>query len=358
MAGENVHIPAAMRAAVLTGLRRIELIEVPTPAPGPGQVLVRLRAVGICGSDVHHYADGRIGDAVDKFPVVLGHEPAGEIAALGAGVSGLAVGERVAIEPALSCEACPTCREGRQNSCPHVQFLGTPPVRGVFEEYHLFHPEQCVPLPDGISFEEAAALEPMAVALHAVGLARLKLGARVAIMGGGPIGMLTAAAARLAGASFVAMTEPIPARRALAARFGVDLALDPFAGDAKAEIKKAAGQIDTAFEVAGVQEAVDDATQIAGPGGTAVIIGIPAVDRISLAVHDLRRKELHMIMARRANHTLEPAMRLLKAGRIDPGAIITHRFSLAQTAQAMELVHAYGEGVLKAMIVMESRQTS
>lgn len=348
----KVHIPSTMRAAVLTGLRRIELAEVPTPMPGRGQVLVRLRAVGICGSDVHHYVDGRIGNAVDEFPVVLGHEPAGEIVALGEGVSHLAVGDRVALEPALACGLCPTCREGRQNSCPHVQFLGTPPVRGVFEEYHLFDPEQCIRLPDGISFEAAAALEPMAVALHSVNLARLKLGARVAVMGGGSIGMLTAAAARLAGASFVAMTEPIPARRALAARFGVDLVLDPIAVDAVTEIRKAAGQIDAAFEAAGAQAAVDDATLVVGPGGTAVIIGIPAADRISLSVHDLRRKELQIIMARRSNHTLHPAIRLLEAGCLDPAAVITHRFPLDRTAQAMELVHAYEDGVLKAVISM------
>ena len=270
-------IPALMRSAVLSEPRRIELAEIPTPIPGPGQVLVRLRAVGICGSDVHYYVDGRIGNAVVDYPFVLGHEPAGEIAALGAGVTDLAVGDRVALEPAYPCGVCPTCREGHQNCCPSVTFLGTPPINGVFEEYHLFHPEQCVPLPDEITFEAAAVLEPMAVALHAVNLARPRLGARVAVMGGGPIGMLTAVAARLAGASFVALTEPIPARRALAARFGVDLALDPMAGEAKAEIKRAAGEIDVAFEAAGTQEAVDDATLIVGTGGTAVIIGIPSV---------------------------------------------------------------------------------
>ena len=346
-------IPAMMHTAVLTKPHRIELIETPTPVPGPGQVLVRLRAVGICGSDVHYYVDGRIGNAVVDYPFVLGHEPAGEVAALGAGVSDLAVGDRVALEPALSCGICPTCRAGHQNCCPSVQFLGTPPIGGVFEEYHLFHSEQCVPLPDELTFEAAAALEPMAVALHAVNLARLKLGARVAVMGGGPVGMLTAVAARLAGASFVALTEPVPERRALAARFGVDLALDPADGDARAEITQAAGEIDVAFEAAGTREAVDDATLIVGPGGTAVIIGIPAGDRISLRAHELRRKELNLIMARRSNHALEPAIRLMRTGRIDPGFIVTHRFPLDRLAEAMELVHHYSDGVLKAMIIMD-----
>ena len=335
--GETVEIPALMRSAVLVEPRRLELIEVPTPAPGPGQVLVRLRAVGICGSDVHYYVDGRIGNAAVEYPFVLGHEPAGVVAALGAGVAGLAVGDRVALEPAFPCGVCPTCRAGHQNCCPSVQFLGTPPIGGVFEEYHLFRAEQCLRLPDEITFEAAAALEPMAVALHAVNLARPRLGARVAVMGGGPVGMLTAVAARLAGASFVALTEPVPARRALAARFGVDLALDPSGGDVKAEIIRAAGEIDVAFEAAGTQEAVDDATLIVGMSGTTVIIGIPAGDRISLRAHELRRKELNLIMARRSNHALKPAILLVQSGRIDPGLTVTHRFPLDRLAEAMEL---------------------
>jgi len=351
--GQAAAIPALMHSAVLTEPRRIELAAIPTPVPGPGQVLVRLHAVGICGSDAHYYADGRIGDAVVDYPFVLGHEPAGEIIALGAGITDLAVGCRVALEPAYPCGGCPTCREGRLNCCPSVQFLGTPPIGGVFEEFHLFRPEQCVPLPDGITFEAAATLEPMAVALHAVNLAHPRLGARVAVMGGGSIGMLTAMAARLSGASFVALTEPVPSRRALAARFGVDLALDPATGDVKAEIERAAGEIDVAFEAAGAQEAVDDATLIVRPGGTAVIIGIPSADRISVQIHELRRKELNLIMARRSNHALAPAIRLMQSGRIDPGLIVTHRFPLARLAEAMELVHTYGDGVLKAMVVME-----
>ena len=352
LSGQKMEIPSQMRSAVLSGPRRIEIVEAPVPMPGPGQVLVRLRAVGICGSDVHYYAEGRIGNAAVSYPFILGHEPAGEIAALGEGVEGLAVGTRVALEPAYSCGVCPACRQGRPNCCPSVQFLGTPPTAGVFEEYHLFLAGQCAVLPDEISFEAAAALEPMAVALHAVNLARPMLGVRVAVMGGGPVGMLTVMAARLAGASFVALTEPVPERRALAARFGADLALDPFAGDARAEIRRAAGEIDVAFEAAGTQEAADDATCIVGPGGTAVIIGIPSGDRISLWAHELRRKELNLIMARRSNQNLEAAIRLARAGRIDPGLIVTHRFPLDRLAEAMELVHAHGGGVLKAMAIM------
>jgi L-iditol 2-dehydrogenase len=341
-----------MRSAALSGIGQIDLTETPVPQPRRGEVLVRLRAVGICGSDVHYFVDGRIGDAVVQMPFVLGHEPAGEVAALGEGVNGLAVGQRVALEPSLPCGHCELCVTGRPNCCPQVRFLGSPPIPGVYEEYHLFSPHQCVPIPASITFEAAAALEPMAVGLHAVNIAHVKPGDRVAIMGCGPVGILTALAARLAGAAFIGMTDPIPARRAHAARLGADLVVDPTAEGAMQEIQTTAGQIDIAFEAAGVQQAIDDATLITRSGGTTVIIGIPAVDRISLWAHPLRRKELTILMSRRSSFELETCIRLMERGQIDPSVVITHRFTLEQLAEGMALVHHYGDGVLKAMIVM------
>jgi L-iditol 2-dehydrogenase len=345
-------LPTTMRAAVMTDLRTIDIVESPVPSPGPGQALVRMKAVGICGSDVHYYVDGRIGDAVVRYPFQLGHEPAGVVAALGEGVTGLAVGTRVALEPSHSCGHCAACIGGRPNVCPTVRFLGTPPISGCYAEYHVFAAEQCVPIPDGVSMEAAATLEPMAVGLHAVNLARLRLGDRVAIMGGGPIGILTAVAARLAGASFIALTEPIADRRALAKRFDIDLILNPDACNAVEEINRVAGAIDVSFECAGQQAAIDDATLVVRPGGTTIIIGIPSVDTITLFPHLIRRKELNIIMARRANLALEPAIRLMAAGSIHPEHIITHHFSMEKLAEGMELVHSYTGGVLKAMVVM------
>ena len=342
-----------MRAAMLVAQGRIEMAEMPVPKPGPGEVLVRLRAVGICGSDVHYYADGRIGDAVVEYPFLLGHEPSGEVAALGVGVTDLSVGDRVALEPAHPCGKCDMCRMGRPNCCPHVRFLGTPPVPGVFADYHVFHASQCVPIPDNVSLEAAATLEPMAVGLHAVNLAPMRMGDRIAITGCGPIGIVTLMAARNAGVSFVAMTDPIPERRAIAQRLGADLVLDPYAVNAAETIQQAAGAIDLSFEAAGVQEAIDDAMLVVRPGGATVIIGIPAVDRICLWVHLARRKELNIIMARRSCHALEPAIRLMAAGIIHPEQIITHHFPLERLAEGMDLVHNYRDGVLKAMVVME-----
>lgn len=344
-------LPTTMRAAVQTGVGRIEIIERSVPEPGPGEALVRLRAIGICGSDVHYYVDGRIGDAVVQYPFVLGHEPAGEVAALGTGVTGLAVGDRVALEPSLPCGQCETCRTGHPNCCPSVKFLGTPPVQGTFEEYHVYDARQCVKIPDNVTFEAAATLEPMAVGVHAVNNARLALGARVAIMGSGPIGIVTAMAARAAGASFIAMTDPISSRREHAARYA-DLVLDPRAVNVPDTLKRAAGAIDTAFEAAGDQEAIHDATLSVRPTGTAVIIGIPAVDQIALWVHLLRRKEVTIVMSRRSNYALEPAIRMMAAGLIRPEEIVTHRFPLERIADGMDLVHDIRDGVLKAMVVL------
>ena len=193
-------------------------------------------------------------------------KPAGEVVALGEGVTGLHVGQRVALEPSLSCGHCEMCLIGRPNCCPQVRFLGSPPVAGVFEEYHCFSAPQCVPIPAAVSLEAAATLEPMAVGLHAVNLGRVRPGDRVAIMGCGPVGILTAMAVRVAGAVFIAMTDPIPARRAHAAALGAELVVDPYAEGALDEIQAAAGQIDIAFEAAGVQDAVDDATSIVRRG--------------------------------------------------------------------------------------------
>lgn len=345
-------LPSTMHSAALLAPRQISIEEIAVPQPGPGEVLVRLRAVGICGSDVHYYVDGRIGDAVVDFPFVLGHEPSGEIAAVGEGVTTLLPGQRIALEPASSCGQCPICVTGRPNCCPHVRFLGSPPVPGVYEEYHLFAPHQCFPIPDNVSYLAAAVLEPMAVGLHAVNLAQVKPGTRLAVMGCGPVGILTAMAARLAGAEFIAMTDPIPARRAHAERLVADMVLDPRQEGTCDKIQSEAGEIDISFEAVGNQEAIDDATLVVRPGGKAVIIGIPTVDRVSLWAHPLRRKELNIMMSRRSNFELEACIRLIARGLMDPAQLVTHQFKLAQLTEGMEMVRNYQDGVLKAMIIM------
>jgi threonine dehydrogenase-like Zn-dependent dehydrogenase len=210
-----------------------------------------------------------------------------------------------------------------------------------------------VPIPDNVSYEVAALLEPLAVGIHAVDMSNIKMGSRIFIAGCGPIGILTAVSARAAGAAFIAMTDPIPERRELALKMGADMAIDPYSENAKENIVSAAGMIDISFEAVGVQDSIDDATLIVRPGGTVVIIGIPTVDRISLYPHPLRRKELNIVMSRRSNFNLDPAIRLLSAGIFNPEPLITHKCGIDELEKFMKMVHDYKNGVNKAMVIFD-----
>ena len=239
-----------------------------------------------------------------------------------------------------------------------MRFLGTPPIPGVFADYHVFAAQQCVPIPDNISYEAAATLEPLAVGLHAVNLSRMHPGDRVAVLGCGPVGILTAMVARAAGASFIAMTDPLAARRKKAQLLVADCVVDSSDDNRLAFMEEAAGEFDVTFEAAGEQVAVDDATLLVRPAGVCVIIGIPAVERISLLAHQQRRKELNLIMARRSNLALEPALRMIDAELLDPEAIVTHRFTLEQLATGMELVHHHGDGGTEGYGLLARRLTA
>ncbi len=208
-----------MKAAILHGLRDVRIEESPDPEPEAGEVLLRVKAVGVCGSDVHYYARGRIGNQVVKEPQSVGHEFMGVIERLGAGVEGVEPGTRVAVEPGINCRACRMCVEGTPNLCPNVIFYGTPPVEGAFQEY-VTHPAHLVfPLPENVSDIEGALLEPLGIGLHAVTVAGIELGDRIAIFGSGPIGLSVALAARASGATQVYMTDVLPYRCEFAESF-------------------------------------------------------------------------------------------------------------------------------------------
>jgi len=204
-----------MKAAVLVAPKTIEIQDRPMPEPGPGEVRLKLAAVGVCGSDVHYYEEGRIGTAVVQYPTLLGHEPSGVVDAVGEGVT-LEPGTRVAVEPAAPCGHCELCRMGKGHLCPNVRFLGTPPIPGIYEQYHVLPEHCCIPIPDNMSLVEAALMEPLGVGLHAVYLARLNLGETIAIFGSGPIGLCTLLAARVIGIARVFMTDLVPERLSLA----------------------------------------------------------------------------------------------------------------------------------------------
>jgi len=341
-----------MKAMLVHGPRDVRLGEMPKPEPGPGEVLVRVKAVGICGSDVHNYLYGEIGGVAIQQPLVLGHESAGVIEALGPGVRGLQVGMPVAVDPSISCGHCEFCLEGDPHVCLENRFFGVYPTHGAFREY-LAHPADLVfPLPEGMSFDEGALLEPMGIATYVVGLAGIRLGDRVAVLGAGPIGLLSIRMARLAGAGEITATDLVPERLGAARRMGADMAWNAAGEDVVARIMDHThGRgVDVVIEAAGSPETVEQAMEIARPAGTVVIVGIPAEDRMTFRPSVPRRKGLTVKFDRRMKHTYPRCISLVQSGRVDVRPLATHHFPLERLQEALELVIARKDGVLKAIV--------
>lgn len=350
----NLQSTATMRASRLHGIRDLRLEDLPRPTPGPGEVLLKVASVGVCGSDVHYYLDGRIGDQVVTDPIILGHEFSAWVAELGPGVEGLDIGQLVAVEPAISCGECESCRHGHPNLCPGVRFCGTPPVDGVFAEYTVMPAENCFLLPQGFEPAEGAMLEPLGIAIHTVGLAHLRPGQTIAVLGAGPIGLLIAAVARASGATAIYVTEPLAYRRQFALDYVADVALNPYENgtDVVAEIMRLTGGrgVDVAFEAAGAPETPQQAAALTRPGGKVIVAGIPADDTMTMNASTVRHKGLTIKLVRRMKHTYPRAIRLVQTGMVDVKSLVTHTFPLERIAEAFEMVAAYNDGVLRAVI--------
>jgi L-iditol 2-dehydrogenase len=341
-----------MRASLLYPIRDLRLEALPLPAPASGEVLLEVASVGVCGSDVHYYLEGRIGDQVVTEPIVMGHEFSAWVAGLGAGVEGLEIGQLVAVDPAIHCGECESCQHGHPNLCPHVRFCGTPPIDGVFREYTCMPVENCFPLPQTFSPAEGAMLEPLGIAIHGVDLAHLRPGNTVAVLGAGPIGLLTAAVARAAGAGEIYMTEPQVHRRQFALDYVADAVLNPDDVDVVAEIEHLTGGrgVDVAFEAAGAPETPGQATDMTRPGGKVLLVGIPSDDTTTFTASVIRRKGLTIKLVRRMKHTYPRAIRLVDIGMVDVKPLVTHTFPLERIVEAFEMVAAYDDGVLRAII--------
>ncbi|HID56020.1 TPA: NAD(P)-dependent alcohol dehydrogenase [Candidatus Poribacteria bacterium] len=343
-----------MKAALLykPGDIRVEEIEEPK-VQNPDEVLVKVEYVGICGSDVHYYAEGEIGDAVLEDPLIIGHEPAGVVLELGPSVKSLKPGDRVAIDPAIHCGRCEPCLEGNPNLCLNIRFFGTPPQQGAFRE-KLVHPEHLLfKLPPEISTAGGAMLEVYGVAIHAVELGKVKPGYEVAVIGGGPVGLATAQIAALSGASRIFLSEPIPERREMAKKLGADVVIDPTRADTVQLIMDLTNGrgVDVAFEAAGEKETFQQCVDLCKNGGTAVFIGIPSDDRIILTASRARRKGLTIRMARRMKNVYPRAIKLAASGRIDPEEMISHLFPLERIAEAFEMLKGKDKGgAIKVMI--------
>jgi L-iditol 2-dehydrogenase len=319
------------------------------PEPGPGETLVRLRAVGICGSDMHWYKEGGIGESKAQYPLVLGHEPAGEIVAVGKGVESVRVGQRVAVEPAITCGLCEFCLAGQHNNCVSSIFMGSSQLPGSFREYALAPERNVMPIPDNMSFAAATVLEPLAVILHVLEMVDIGLGDTVAVMGAGPIGLLTAQVARVAGASRIFVADQVAHRRQLARELGAE-AVAETAKFGQLVMDETRGRgVDVVVDAAAAPETINLSIAVTRVGGQMVLIGIPSETELRVDMVGALVKELNIQTIRRSNHNSHAALALMQSGRIGD-RIVTHRLPLSKTAEGFELLTEYADGVGKVVI--------
>jgi L-iditol 2-dehydrogenase len=338
--------------AELIGPRELRLTEQPIADPAPGEVQVRVGAVGICGSDLHSYAEGGIGDSPCIYPMVLGHEPAGTVAKAGAGVTGWTAGMRAALEPAIYCYHCEFCRSGRHNICANIRFLSNPLIPGFFREYVNLPVASLLPIPDSVPLDAATLIEPLAVAMHSLKFAGIEIGDRVAVFGTGPIGLLTIACLKLAGAGRIWVSEPLAHRRDMAKAMGADVAIDPNQVDAAKQIFAEAGNrgVDCAIDCAAKQHTTNEAIRAAANGGRVVITGIHSECFVPMEVSPMRRKELAIFNVRRSNDEPERARDLMVERLNWFAPMITHHRPLREIAAAFVNAEAYGEQAGKTII--------
>ena len=347
-----------MRAARLHGAREIRLDEVSAPgSPAEGEVLLRVRAVGLCGSDLHMFKDARIGDTEFSSPLVLGHEFMGEVAALGGGALGgdyqpLQVGQRVAVDPAVPKERHELFEKGHPNLVPE-RFYGLYPDNGALQEYMHVKAKNCFPVSDDISDGAGTLLETLGVALHAVDLGHLKLADTVAVIGCGPVGLLILKLAQLSGARAVYACDKFSWRVEKARAWG---AADAWRHESQEASVERLEQLtdgrgaDVVFEAAWAEDSVNMAAELARLGGRLVLVGIPGQDKFTMKHSTARRKGLSIMFSRRMKHTYPRAIALASSGQIVLDELVSHTFSLDDTPKAFRLNAAYEDGVLKAVV--------
>ena len=355
--GQEKVTEQTMPAVRLYGPEDLRVDQVPHPGqPGPGQVLLRVTAVGICGSDLHTYQDGRIGDTVVKQPITLGHEFGGVVEAVGPEIEGdhsapLTPGTRVAVDPAQPCGHCELCELGHPNLCRRLHFCGLYPDEGSLSRYMHVPAHTCFPIPESIDHAGAALLEPLGVAMHAIDLAKIRVANSVAVLGAGAIGLYIVQLARLSGAHPIFVSDQFDWRLDCAANYGA-IPINFKRDDPVAVVQQVThGRgVDVAVEAAWSDHSVQQAAEMARLGGRLVLVGIPGSDHIAFKHSTLRRKGLTLRMARRMQHTYPRAIKLADAGKVDLTGIISHRFPLKQAPQAFAMNLAYQDQVVKVII--------
>jgi L-iditol 2-dehydrogenase len=342
-----------MKTMMLTGIEEMEMMEVSEPLLlNPGDVKIKMLVVGVCGSDVHYYTRGKIGSQVVRYPFPVGHEGAGMVVETGASVTKVKPGDKIAIDPAVSCGTCDQCLSGRQNTCRNLVFLGCPDqADGCLSEYIIMPERSCIPLGDGLLPDHGALSEPFAIGVYSVKTSVPLAGKKIGILGYGPIGMSVMIAAKAAGAGQVFVTDKIDERLTIAEKEGAVLTINPLKKDVVSEIisMEPLG-LDVVFECCGQQDAIDEAVGLLKPGGKLMVVGIPEFANWKMHVDKTRRKEIGIQFVRRQADCTEPALEMMRTGKADMSRMITHRFPFTDTKKAFDLVASYADGVMKAMI--------
>jgi L-iditol 2-dehydrogenase len=331
MSQSSVTIPSTMRASILTGQRALSIEEVPTPAYASDEVLVEVAAVGVCGSDTHYFRHGRIGDFVVDGPLILGHELSGRIAAVGADISPDRIGQRVAIEPQKPCRRCRECRAGHYNLCPKMEFYATPPIDGAFARYCVIRGEFAHAVPDTISDEAAALLEPLSVAITTMRKAGVTPGSSILIAGAGPIGIICAQTARAFGAAEIIVSDLVPERRERALKFGATRVIDPVAVD----IATAGLEVNAFVDASGAPRAVFSGIKAVRPAGVAVLVGLGSSE-MNLPIEHIQNLEITVTGIFRYTDTWPAAIHLVASGLVDLDSLVTGKFDLDHAAEALE----------------------
>lgn len=340
-------------SAVLYKKLDLRLEKRPIPEPKKGEVQLRMQKVGICGSDVHYWQEGRIGDRfVVTAPMLLGHECSGVVTKVGEGVTHLKLGDRVAIEPHGVCSKCDQCKTGRYNLCPNVFFLATPPDSGALAQYHVHGADFVFKLPDNVSFEEGALIEPLSVGIHACRRARVSFGHKVLVTGAGPIGLCAMLSAKAFGAASVCVTDIDDVRLQFAKKVGATHILKIEKDSTEQEMAEKVAQVlgdapDRTIECSGAQFSVNLGVYATKPGGVFVIVG-HGPSKVEFPVVSLVTKEIEIIGSFRYINTWQTAIDMISCGKINVAPLVTHRFTLEETLQAFETARS-GVGV-KVMI--------
>lgn len=345
-----------MKAALLTGNKEFKIQDIPDPENiKSSDVLIRIKMVGVCGSDVHYYTSGRIGSQIVTYPFIVGHEAAGIVEQVGSAVTRLKPGQKVAIDPAVSCKKCDQCLAGRENTCRKLVFMGNPKERqGALCEYIVHDEKSCYPVSEQTTFEQAVMSEPLAIAVYAVEKSRLMPGAKVAITGMGPVGLSVFHVLRTKNVGKIYVTDKIRDRLDFAQNLNPAWSANPDYADIVQEINKREPlALDIVYECSGDAAVFEQAIGLLKPGGILAIIGIPETDHITLPVHELRRKEITILNIRRQADCTQKALDLLESRQVVIDAMATHHFPLADTQVAFDLVAGYRDKVIKAMIFLD-----